>query len=115
MHVLIFLILLSKSDSGPKKMQVQSYDNLCNYNKNGHYMVQGNSGLKCICEMCSCGKSDLTLGKHHCPKKMPKTDFETSYSRYYQKPKQIITTDQRPPFRYEERHYSPDVLKTNYQ
>lgn len=55
------------------------------------------------------------LGKHHCPRPRIKGNFTTSYGDHYKDIK--IAPSNSPPqqFKYEQRHYNPEALKTNYQ
>lgn len=54
------------------------------------------------------------LGKHKCPREYIKGDFQTSYASQY-KDYKVIPTAQTERYRYSERHYNPEVLRTNYQ
>ena len=68
------------------------------------------------------------LGNHKlmCPKiyrinsddgsnKQQQQIFETSYSREFKQFQPMPLIDSRPPYKYVERHYTPDTLMTNYQ
>lgn len=54
------------------------------------------------------------LGKHKCPREYVKGDFQTSYASQY-KDYKVVTVPQQEKYRYSERHYNPEVLRTNYQ
>lgn len=55
------------------------------------------------------------LGKHHCPRPRIKGSFSTSYADHYKDIKIAPSNVPRSDYKYEQRHYNPEALKTNYQ
>lgn len=55
------------------------------------------------------------IGKHHCPRPRVKGNFSTSYADSYKDIKIVQPTAPRPEYKYEQRHYNPEAMKTSYQ
>lgn len=54
-------------------------------------------------------------GKHHCPRPRIRGNFSTSYADHYKNIKIEPGPLPRQEYRYEQRRYNPEALKTNYQ
>ena len=54
-------------------------------------------------------------GRHRCPRPNVKGNFETSYGSHYQNTHLIIPTNPPPAYVYQDRHYHPETLRTNYK
>jgi len=85
-----------------------------NHDQNDHYLFRVQGAVKCICELCSCGTFYFDSGKHKCPTKRIVGDFQTSYNNHY-KNYIVNTLPYHPKHNYNERHYNPETLRTNYQ
>lgn len=55
------------------------------------------------------------VGKHRCPRPIAKGQFETSYNNHYKNTHIIIPTNPPPSYVYQDRHYNPEALRTNYK
>ena len=57
----------------------------------------------------------LYQGNHKCPRKQIKGEFDTSYANYYKFFTVLPQPSIKPKAVFEERHYNPESLMTNYQ
>ena len=80
-----------------------------------HYLVMHGKTLKCVCELCTCGNELDNLGKHHCPRPRIKGNFSTSYADSYKNIKMTPAPLPTQNYKYEQRHYNPEALRTSYQ
>ncbi len=57
----------------------------------------------------------LFIGKHQCPKPKIKGEYETSYLSQYKNIKYPPQLPAKDNYVYQERHYNPEVMRSNYQ